>query len=175
MVARRENARFVSTSRDHKDEKLRVADAATGKVREIYEEQSPTQFESGQGKVNWHYLPQSNEFIWYTERDGWGRLYLYDLGTGKLKNAITNGNWSVAQVLRVDPGKRQVWFTAVGRETGEDPYYLHLYRVDFEGKELTALTPAAGNHAISASPSGMHFLDCGLDTGDCTGNRAPRR
>jgi dipeptidyl-peptidase 4 len=150
---------FVSTSRDHKDEKLRVADAATGEVREIYEEHSPTQFESGQGKVNWHYLPQSNEFIWYTERDNWGHLYLYDLGTGKLKNAITSGNWSVAQVLRVDPGKRQIWFTAVGRETGEDPYYPHLYRVDFNGEQLTALTPAPGNHAISASPSGRYFVD----------------
>ena len=53
---------FVSTSRDHKVETLRVADAATGAVKDIYEETSPTQFEAGQGAVNWKYLPVSNEF-----------------------------------------------------------------------------------------------------------------
>ena len=159
---------FVSTSRDHKNEKLRVADAATGEIREIYEETSPTQYESGQGKVNWHYLPQSKEFIWYSERDNWGHLYLYDLATGKLKNAITSGNWSVAQVLRVDDNTRQIWFTAVGREPSEDPYYPHLYRVDFDGAHLTSLTPAPGNHAISASPSGKYFVDA-----DSTPETAP--
>jgi dipeptidyl-peptidase-4 len=150
---------FVSTSRDHKDEKLRVADAATGEVRDVYGETSPTQFESGKGRVNWHYLPQSNEFIWYSERSNWGHLYLYDLSAGKLKNVITGGNWSVAQVLRVDDRSRQVWFTALGREPGEDPYYAHLYRVDFDGKNLTSLTPAAGDHQIFASESGRFFVD----------------
>ena len=86
---------FLSTSRDHKDENLRVADAATGAVRDVYEETTNTQYESGQGSVNWRYLPASNEFIWFTERDGWGHLYLYDLTTGKLKNQITKGDWAV--------------------------------------------------------------------------------
>ena len=150
---------FVSTSRDHKDEKLRVADAATGKVRDIYEENVQTQFESGEGRVNWHYLPQTNEFIWYSERSNWGHLYLYDLRTGKLKNAITRGDWNVAQVFRVDDHSRQIWFTAVGREPGEDPYYSHVYRVDFNGQNMTPLTPAPGNHAIATSESGRFFVE----------------
>ncbi|MGB6688029.1 MAG: DPP IV N-terminal domain-containing protein [Terracidiphilus sp.] len=150
---------FVSTSRDHKDEKLRVADTATGEVREVYSEHVQTQFESGQGKVNWHYLPQSSEFLWYSEREGWGRLYLYDLKTGKLKNAVTAGDWSVAQVLRIDAESRQIWFTAVGREPGEDPYYTHLYKISFDGSRLTPLTPAPGNHQITASASGKYFVD----------------
>jgi dipeptidyl-peptidase 4 len=150
---------FVSTSRDHKDERLRVANAATGEVREVYGEHAQTQFESGEGKVNWHYLPQSNEFLWYSEREGWGRLYLYDLKTGKLKNAVTTGDWNVAQLLRTDPDSRQIWFTAVGREPGEDPYYTHLYKVSFDGSHLTPLTPAPGNHQISAPASGKYFVD----------------
>ena len=150
---------FVSTSRDHKNEKLRVADAETGTIRDIYEETASTQFESGQGRVNWHYLPQSNEFIWYTERDGWGHLHLYDLATGKLKNQITSGDWVVTQVLHVDDKARQIWFTAVGREKGEDPYFEHFYRVGFDGKGLTPLTPESGNHEVSLSKSGKYFVD----------------
>jgi dipeptidyl-peptidase 4 len=150
---------FVSTSRDHKDEHLRVADADSGAVHDIYEEKVATQYESGFGRANWHYLPQSNEFLWFSERDNWGHLYLYDLNTGKLKNQITRGDWDVAQVLRVDGAKRQIWFTANGREPGEDPYYYHLYRVDFDGSHLTPLTPEPGDHNISASESGRYFID----------------
>ena len=150
---------FVSTSRDHKIETLRVADAATGAVRDVYQETSPTEFEAGLGRVNWHYLPQSNEFIWYSERDDWGHLYLYDLATGKVKNQITSGKWVVAQVLHIDEKTRQIWFTAQGREPGEDPYYQHLYSIGFDGQHLTPLTPAAGNHTISASQSGKYFFD----------------
>ena len=150
---------FVSTARDHKSATLRVADVATGAVRTVYEETVPTQYESGFGKVNWHYLPQSNEFLWFSERDNWGHLYLFDLSTGKLKNQITRGDWAVGQVLRVDDAKRQIWFTANGREAGEDPYYYHLYRVDFDGGHLMALTPEPGDHNISASSSGRYFVD----------------
>ena len=150
---------FVSTSRDHKKENLRVADAETGAVRDIYEETAATQFESGQGRVNWHYLPQSNEFLWYSERDGWGHLYLYDLATGKLKNQVTSGDWVVTQVLRVEDKARLIYFTAGGREQGEDPYFQHFYRVGFDGKGLTLLTPESGNHEISLAGSGKFFVD----------------
>ncbi|HYA16890.1 MAG TPA: DPP IV N-terminal domain-containing protein, partial [Bryobacteraceae bacterium] len=81
---------FLSTSRDHKTEQLRIADAATGAVRDVLEESVPTFFESGNGAVNWRYLAASDEIIWFSERSGWGHLYLYDTA-GKLKNAITSG------------------------------------------------------------------------------------
>jgi len=76
---------FLSTSRDHKNEKFRIANALTGEVREVFEETVATQFESGQGKINWRYLAKTNEIIWYSERDNWGHLYLYDAATGKVK------------------------------------------------------------------------------------------
>ncbi|MGA7525367.1 MAG: DPP IV N-terminal domain-containing protein [Acidobacteriaceae bacterium] len=150
---------FISTSRDHKDEHLRVADAATGAVHDIYEEKVATQYESGFGHANWAYLPESNEFVWFSERSNWGHLYLYDLATGRLKNPITSGEWDVARMLRVDDAKRQIWFVANGREPGENPYYDHLYRVNFDGSHLTALTPDAGHHAITASGDGRWFVD----------------
>src|SRR6478672_1485558 len=113
---------FVSTARDHRREQMRVADAATGTIRDVLEEKAETFYESGNGAVNWRYLPASNEVIWFSERDNWGHLYLHDLKTGREKNPITSGNGNVTQLLRVDEKNRQVYFVAVGREKGRDPY-----------------------------------------------------
>jgi dipeptidyl-peptidase 4 len=150
---------FVSTSRDHKHEQLRIADAATGTVRDVLEETAATQFESGQGRVNWHYLPASNEVIWFSERDNWGHLYLYDATTGKLRNQITTGEWAVTQLLKIDEKNRLLYFLAGGREKGRDPYFSHFYRVGFDGQNLSLLTPEDANHEISLSPSGGFFVD----------------
>ncbi|MGH9743937.1 MAG: DPP IV N-terminal domain-containing protein, partial [Candidatus Acidiferrum sp.] len=150
---------FVSTSRDHKDEHLRVADAETGAVRDVLEEKVATQYESGWGQSNWRYLPESNEIIWFSERDNWGHLYLYDLSSGRLKNQITSGDWVVTRLLRVDEKNRKLYFLAGGREKGESPYFAHLYRIGFDGRDLTLLTPESGNHEVSFSPSGRYFFD----------------
>ncbi len=150
---------FVSTSRDHKSEHLRVADAETGAIRDVLQESVPTFFESGNGRVNWHYLPASQEVIWFSERDNWGHLYLYDLETGKLKKQITSGAWNVTQVLRVDEQSRTIWFLGVGREKGRDPYFAHLYRVGFDGSRLALLTPEDANHDVTLSQSGRYFVD----------------
>lgn len=150
---------YVSTSRDHRREQLRVADTATGNVRDVLEETVPTFFESGNGRVDWHYLPASNEVIWFSERDNWGHLYLYDLDTGKLKWQITSGDWNVTQLLRVDEKNRMLYFLGVGREKGRDPYFAHLYRAGFDGKHFSLLTPEDGNHDVNLSTSGHFFVD----------------
>jgi dipeptidyl-peptidase-4 len=150
---------FVSTSRDHTFEQLRLADPATGAVRTVMEERVATFFESGNGRVNWRYLPASNEIIWFSERDNWGHLYLYDLGSGRLKHQITSGEGNVTQLLRVDETNRTLYFTAVGRELGRDPYFRHLYRVGFDGARVELLTPEDADHDVSFSPSGRFFVD----------------
>jgi dipeptidyl aminopeptidase/acylaminoacyl peptidase len=150
---------FVSTARDHRREQLRVADAATGVIREVMEEKAETFYESGNGAVNWRYLPASNEVVWFSERDNWGHLYLHDLKTGREKHPITTGNGNVTQVLRVDEKNRQLYFVAVGREQGRDPYFRHLYRINMDGKGLQLLTPEDADHDVSLSPSGRFFVD----------------
>lgn len=150
---------FVSTSRDHKHEVLRVADAATGAIRDVLDETVATQFESGNGRVNWHVLPASNEVIWFSERDNWGQLYLYDLATGKLKHQITTGEGNVTQLLRVDEKNHALYFHGVGKEAGRDPYFRHFYRIGMDGKGLTLLTPEDADHDVSLSPSGRFFVD----------------
>lgn len=150
---------FVSSSRDHKRAQFRVADAANGKVRDILEEKVNTYFEGGDNRPNWRFLPASKEVIWFSERDNWGHLYLYDLQNGKLKNRITAGEGNVSQVLRVDEKNRAVYFLGVGLEKGRDPYFIHLYSIGLDGKNLTLLTPEDSTHDVSLSPSARFFVD----------------
>ncbi|MEO8737870.1 MAG: DPP IV N-terminal domain-containing protein [Edaphobacter sp.] len=150
---------FVSTSRDHKQEWLRVADASNGDVRGVMDETVATYFESGNGKVNWKYLPKSNEVLWFSERDNWGQMYLYDLMTGRLKNQVTHGEGNVTQVLHVDETARKIYFLAVGKEPGSDPYFSRYYSVNFDGTRQTLLTPENTDHVVTPSPDGRYFLD----------------
>jgi len=150
---------FVSTSRYHKHAWFRIADATTGKVRTVFEESVPTYYESGNGAVNWRYLPATHEAIWFSERNDWGNLYLYDLTTGKLKHAITTGTGNVTEVLKVDPKTRTVWFRGVGRTPGVNPYYQQFFKVSLDGGKPTLLTPEAANHEITLSPDGRTFVD----------------
>ncbi len=149
---------FVSASRDHKHEVLRLADPDTGAIRDVLEEHVETFFESGFGMINWHVLEASNELIWFSQRDDWGHLYLYDLTSGQLKHQITSGEWNVLQVLRIDNQERTIYFTGAGREPG-DPYFQYLYHVGMDGPNLKLLTPENANHTISLSPSGAYFVD----------------
>ena len=149
---------FVSTSRDHRDEKLRVADAATGQVRDVFEEQVKDFFESGFNKVNWQPLWATSEVLWYSERSDWGHLYLYDLASGRLKSQLDSGAWKVLQVLRVDEASRTIWFTAAGREGG-DPHFRRLYSERMDGTHLQLLTPEDGDHDVTLAPDGRYFVD----------------
>ncbi len=149
---------FVSTSRDHQHATLRVADAATGEVRTVLEETSPTFLETGYDDWNWRLLPDSHELIWYSRRDDWGRLFLYDLDTGSLKHPIGPGHYNVLDVLRVDPDSRTVWFVGNGGQVG-NPYFTDFYRVSLDGGPPALLTPDSANHDVSLSPDGRWFVD----------------
>ena len=149
---------FVSTSRDHA-QVFRVADAATGAVRDVFREDVATQYESGNGMVNWRVLPATNEVIWFSERDDWGQLYLYDLTTGQLKSKITSGEGNVAQIRRVDQKTRTIWFVGNAKERGRDPYFRDFYKIGMDGKGLTLLTPENADHDIGLAPSSQYFID----------------
>jgi dipeptidyl-peptidase 4 len=147
---------FISTSRDHKQAVLRVADAATGVVRTVLDDKVPTQYES---RIGCQVLWATNEFLWYSERDNWGHIYLHDLATGKLKHQITTGEGPVTQMVRLDDRSRTIWFQAQGRVKGEDPYFRHFYRIGLDGKNYVALTPEDGDHTVQLSPSGRYLID----------------
>ncbi|NJD11465.1 MAG: S9 family peptidase [Gemmatimonadetes bacterium] len=104
------------------------------------------------------YLKAGGDFVWWSERSGWGHLYLYG-HDGKLKQALTAGPWRVDALVDVDTMKRAVFFAGVGREAGENVYYRHLYRIAADGAGLTLLDSGNATHNTSLSPSKRFALD----------------
>ncbi len=149
---------FASVSRDHKHVWVREANAATGAVRQIFDEASPTHIQNWAG--GWQVLWKTNEILWYSLKDGYGHLYLYDLATGKEKNKITNGPGNVVGVTRLNDTTRTLWYAAQGGEAGQNAYFSHHYRVNLDGTHQVALNPDNGNHDLPAySPDGKYFID----------------
>ncbi len=141
--------------RDEKNLHLLKIDPSTGLAKEILNESSSTYIEWR--PPNFEAL-DNGDFIWFSERSGYGHLYLYDKD-GRLKNPITSGNWTVRDLLHVDENRSLVYFTAGGREMGRDPYYQRLYRVHLNGSRLELLTPEDADHHISMAPDGSTFVD----------------
>jgi dipeptidyl aminopeptidase/acylaminoacyl peptidase len=151
---------LVTTSRDRRHEWFRVADARTGAVRTVFEDSVATgYYRSGIDAVSWRYLPTLGRAIWYSERTDWGNLYLYGLKSGRLKHPITTGHGDVTKVVHVDPRTRTVWFLAVGRTPGLNPYYKQLWKASLRGGRATLLTPQPCDHLVTMSPDGKYFVD----------------
>jgi len=149
---------FLYNQRGHQVLRLISVDANSGETRVIVDEQSKTFVDYAFKKFS-HYIDDTNEIIWMSERDGWNHLYLYDSETGRVKNQITEGEWVVRGVERVDDDKRQIWFRAGGIRKEQDPYYVHFCRVNFDGSGLIVLTKGNGTHNIEFSPDRRFFLD----------------
>ncbi|HEX8766083.1 MAG TPA: DPP IV N-terminal domain-containing protein [Candidatus Acidoferrum sp.] len=145
---------FTSRSRDFRQVEVDVADTTTGKVQKLIEERSNVWMTQKPLRL----VENGKEMVWWSERDGWGHAYLFD-GQGKLKNQITSGEYVIDQIACVDDKTRTLYFTANGREAGEDPYYTHLYRVGLDGNGLKLLTQGNFTHAVSWPDSGKYFVD----------------
>jgi dipeptidyl-peptidase 4 len=138
-------------------------DLATDTLTKLFEETSSTRVETNtlqSSQPNIRVLGDGADLIWYSDRTGWGHLYLYDAQTGRLKNAITRGDWLVADIEAVDEVHREIYFTAVGREPGRDPYYRHLYRASLDGHgEVHLLTEPNADHQF---PPGLSPIEAQL-------------
>ncbi len=133
------------------------ADAESGAVDTVFSEVSDTYVDPGKSEAE--YLPETDEFLWLSERDGWNHIYLYDLNTGEVKNQITEGEFVVYDVEHIDSENRTIFFTAGGREPNRDPYLKHLYSVSFDGSDLKLLTPEPADHDIEFSSDYDYFVD----------------
>jgi dipeptidyl-peptidase-4 len=147
---------LVSTDRFHRWSTAKLADTTTGEVRELFTEREKTHVQT---RVQWQILWDTKEVIWYSQRDGYAQLYLHDLDTGRLKNKITDGPGMVTGIARLDRATRTLWFNAVGKEKGQDPYFSHLYKVGLDGKNFVSLTPDNGTHTAQISPDGKYVID----------------
>ncbi|MCK3683787.1 DPP IV N-terminal domain-containing protein [Maribellus sp. YY47] len=145
---------FTRTSRDLHKIDVCVADAQSGEIKTLVEERLNTYVEIQDPYL----INNGNEFIHWSERDGWAHFYLYD-GEGNLKNQITSGPWHCNQILKVDEKNRVLYFTANAHEKDENPYYEHLYKVNFDGSGLTLLNPGDFNHSAEMSDSYRYFIN----------------
>lgn len=154
----RGNERFVVDYADRGYQRYRIQQVGLdGKVTTLVDEQEKTFVDTT--ALLTRFVDKADELIWRSERDGWGHLYLYDANTGALKNQITKGEFVVRSIENVDADKRSLVFTANGREAGEDPYFIHTYRVNFDGTGLTLLNPGNGTHRSVWSVDRSHFVD----------------
>ncbi len=124
---------YLSQPRDLHTLTLHRLDPATGEVITVLSEIGATRVEPNQ----WMTEPPivrvlADEVLWYSQRDGWGHLYRYDLRTGALLGQVTYGEWAVRQILYVDEAERVVYFTASGL-VDEDPYRRTVCQVGLDG------------------------------------------
>jgi dipeptidyl-peptidase 4 len=97
------------------------------------------------GTPNVRTLNATDEIIWFSERDGWGHLYLYNASTGTLKNRITRGHWLVRDIVHVDEGRRRVLFLAGGIDPSGDPARKSLCAVGLDGGGFEVLLAHVGD------------------------------
>ena len=148
---------YEKTDRGHQRFRIFAVDVPNNKSSVVLDESSDTFINTSNAYD--YYTTTANEIIHVSETDGWRHLYLYDAQKGELKNRITEGEWVVREVNRVDEDDRQIWFQASGRNPNENPYHLHYYRVNFDGTGLVALTEGNGTHAVEYSPDNAYLID----------------
>jgi dipeptidyl aminopeptidase/acylaminoacyl peptidase len=157
-------------------------DATTGDRREVVVLDEGPLYEANQFLYSLplaHVLPDTGEAILFSQRDGWGHLYRYDLATGECTNRISDGELVVRDLLHVDAGRREITFVAGSSEGGWNPYWRRVYRAGLDGGSQQLLTPEPLDHELavpepqffqlvfgqgkppvrSISPSGRFFVD----------------
>lgn len=145
------------TERGYQRYTLLAINTETNEIKTLVEEKFDTFVDTT--SLMYHYLNNSDELIWRSERDGWGRLYLIDTKTGSIKNAITPERWVVRGIENVDEQNRRIVFRANHTRENEDPYFIHFFAVDLDGKKLTRLTEAHATHSANFSPSYKYFVN----------------
>jgi dipeptidyl-peptidase 4 len=131
------------------------ANTATGETQVLWSEESKPYFNvfnSFLGVIN-----EGEEYIWWSERTGWGQLYRYD-SDGNLRNRITQGHFMVGSVAAIDTTGQTIYYEGFGNEEGRNPYHAHYYKVNFNGSGQQLVTPENGNHSFSMSDSRSYFV-----------------
>jgi Tol biopolymer transport system component len=156
---------FTYEKIDRGHQRFRVIEVNThdGSSRSIIDEKSGTFIWTAHTEnldlMRVNYLDETDEIIYVSEMDGWRHLYLIDAKEGRIKNQITSGQWVVRGIDLIDEDARQIWFHASGMNSDQDPYFIHYYRVNFDGSELVALTEGNGNHTVQFSPDRKYLID----------------
>ncbi|WP_445664639.1 DPP IV N-terminal domain-containing protein [Fodinibius sp. AD559] len=128
----------------------------TGETEVLFSEESNPYFNVM--LANLAIINEGEEYIWWSERTGWGQFYRYDKN-GNLKNKITDGYFVAGDIAKIDTTEQTLYFEGYGREADMNPYYSQLYKVNFDGSDMERLTPENATHEISSSDNGNYFVD----------------
>ena len=142
------------SKRGYQHTKIYTFDLHSEELELLYEETSKTNIDN----FTWRLAEKSDRAFFLSEKSGWRQLYSLNLKT-KEEKSLTNGTFYINNIARIDEKKRQIYFSASGKEGGRNPYYQHLYSISFEGEKLNLLTPEDLNHTINMSPDGNFFVD----------------
>jgi hypothetical protein len=172
--------RYTKVDRGHQRYRLIEVNAETGATRAIIDERTETFIWTAHPEALalsiLNPLEKTDEYIYVSEVDGWRHLYLLDGAEppegeapavasegkqlfAKLKSQITKGDFVIRGIDRIDEEQRQIWFHACGKNAGEDPYFVHYYRVNFDGSNFVALTEGDGQHSVTYSPTREFLID----------------
>ena len=144
---------FNRTSRDLKRIDIVEVDAATGVSKPVIQERSNTYVEIQPLRL----INDGKEMIHWSERDGWGHYYLYG-ADGTMKRQITSGEFVGTGIEGFDEKTRTLYFSAAGREAGQDPYYTHLYKVNVDTGDVKLLTAGDASHNASMNDKASHYV-----------------
>ncbi|MDT9600123.1 S9 family peptidase [Sphingosinicella rhizophila] len=172
---------LLTRSRYYKNMTLYRVDPATGRAQILVSEDAKTFIEAAAiAQRPMVAMLANGDTLWFSERDGHGRLYLYG-ADGRMKRVIGSGPGQISSILRLDEAAGLAWVRVNGREPGADPYLSNLYRLDLRTGKMLRLTPEGGDHMVglsdtntfppiwdpmappetttSFSPSGRYFVD----------------
>ena len=147
---------FIRKDRPLKKLDVCLVNAETGALSVLFSEETWPYFNDEYSRLS--VLNEGNDIIWWSERTGWGQLYLYD-GKGNLKNQITDGYFVTGRVERIDTLGRTLYFEAFGREEGVHPYYSMKYKASIDKGGTTLITKEGANHSFNMSKSNRYFVD----------------
>lgn len=140
-------------SRDLKRMDICYVGVDSDSTRTVISERMNTYVESRQTRL----LDSGRKMIHWSERNGWANLYLYN-ADGTLIRNLTEGAYHVDDVLAVNEKEGYVLFRACGKEKGENPYQMHVYRVSLQGGEPKMLDIPDMNIDAIASDDGKYFI-----------------
>ena len=146
----------VRKKRSLKELEVCMVNANTGELKVLFNEKTDPYFNNEYAQLS--VLNEGKDIIWWSERNGWGQLYLYD-DMGNIKNQITDGYFVTGRIQRIDTLGRQLYVEGFGREQGIHPYYSMIYRVSLDRKGMSLLTKEDATHSFSMSKTNKYFVD----------------
>lgn len=154
-----QKAWFVHVDRYYKWVRLVEFNTNNGATKIVFEESTNTHINlmlNQDERPTFLPLTDTDELLWFSERTGWGHLYLYDLNGGEKKNSVTSGDWLVRDLVYYDAREREVYVQAAGRIENRDPYYRDLLRVDIDTGSITTL--ACSDHEYVCIPNKANMM-----------------